>query len=50
MREGLLPAVEVYGCDALAGFQQRDRDMHRGGGLARAALLVAEHDHMRGTR
>ena len=50
MREGLLPAVEVDGCDALTGLEQRHRDMHRGGGLARAALLVAEHNHMRGTR
>src|ERR1044072_4243279 len=41
MREGLLPAVEVDRGDALAGLEQRDRDMHRGCGFARAARLGA---------
>ena len=27
--EGPLPAVEVDGCDALAGLQQRNGDVHR---------------------
>jgi hypothetical protein len=47
MGEALLAAVEVDGGDALAGFQQRNRDMQGGGGFARTALLVAEHDDMR---
>ena len=45
--KALLAAVEVDGGDALAGLQQRDSDVQGGGGLARAALLVAEHDDMR---
>ena len=48
--EGLLPAVEIDGRDTLSGLEKRHRNMHRGGGFARSALLVAEHDHMRGTR
>ena len=48
MREGLLARVEIDGGDALPGLEQRDRDVHRGGRFARAALLVAEHDDMRG--
>jgi hypothetical protein len=47
--EGLLPAVEVDRRHALPGLEQRDRDVHRAGGFARATLLVAEHDHVRGT-
>ena len=50
MREALLAAVEVDAGDALAGFHQGNDDVHRGGRLARASLLVTEHDHMRGTR
>ena len=46
MGEAFLPRVEIDGGDALAGLQQRDRDMHRGGRFAGAALLVAEHDDM----
>ena len=45
--EGPLPAVEIDGCDALAGLQQRNGDVHRDGGFARAALLVSDHDDMR---
>ena len=45
--KALLTAVEVDRRDALAGLQERDRDVQGGGRLARAALLVAEHDHMR---
>jgi hypothetical protein len=30
VREGLLPAVEIDGGDALPGLEQRHRDMHRG--------------------
>ena len=44
VREALLARVEIDGGDALAGFQQRDRDMHRDRGLARAAFFVAEYD------
>src|SRR4029077_14716110 len=50
MREGLLPAVEIDGGDALSGLEQRDRDMHGGGRLARPALFVAQHDYVRGAR
>ena len=49
MGEAALARVEVDGGDALASLHQRDRDMHRGGRFARAALLVAEHDHMGGS-
>ena len=44
--EALLAAVEVDGGDALAGLQQGNGDVQGGGGLARPALLVAQHDHM----
>jgi hypothetical protein len=47
MGEGLLPAVQVDGCDALASLQQRNGDVHRDGGFARAALLITDHDDMR---
>ena len=47
MGEGPLPAVEVDGCDALAGLQQRNSDVHRDCGFTRAALLVSDHDDMR---
>ena len=45
--EALLPAIEVDGGDALAGFHQGDGDMQGGGGFARTALLVAQHNDMR---
>ena len=48
MGETSLPAVEIDGRYALAGFEQRDRDMQRGGGLTRPAFLVAENDHVSG--
>ncbi len=45
--ETLLPAVQIDGGDTLACLQQGDGDMQAGRGLARPALLVAEHDDMR---
>ena len=42
-----LAAIEIDGGDALAGLEQGHCDMQRGRGLARPALLVAEHDDMR---
>ena len=45
--KALLAAIEIDGGDALAGLHQGDGDMQRGGGFARPALLVAQHDHMR---
>jgi hypothetical protein len=42
----LLAAVEIDGGNALTGFQKRDSDVQGGGGLARPALLVAQHDNM----
>ncbi len=47
MGEALLPGIEIDGGDALAGLQKRDRDMHGGGRLARAAFFVPEDDDMR---
>src|SRR5262249_48663653 len=47
MSEGFLPAVEVDGGNALAGLEQRHRDMQRCCRLARATLFIAEHDHVR---
>jgi hypothetical protein len=48
--EAFLARVEIDGGHALAGLHQRDRDMHRNRGLARSALLIAEHDDMGGVR
>jgi hypothetical protein len=48
--EALLAAVEIDGGDALPCLEQRHRDMHCGGRLARTALLIAEHHDMRGLR
>ena len=48
MRETFLPAVEIDGRDALAGLEQRDRDVQRGGGFTRPAFLVAENNHVSG--
>ena len=48
--EGALAAVGVDGGDALTGLEEGHRDMHGGGGLAGAALLVAEDDDVRGAR
>jgi hypothetical protein len=50
MSKGLLAAVEIDGGNPLTGFQERYGNVHRGGRFARAALLVTEHNHMRGTR
>jgi hypothetical protein len=44
--EALLPAVEVDCGNALAGFHQRNRDMHRDRGFPRASLFVSHHDHV----
>ena len=46
----LLAAIEVDGCDALAGLEQRNGDMQGGGGFPRTALLIAQHNHMRRAR
>ena len=46
-REAFLAAVDVDGGDALARFQQRRNDVHRGRGLARAAFFIGEHDDVR---
>ena len=40
-----LMSVEIDACHRLAGPQQGDDEMHRGGRFAGSALLVAEHDH-----
>jgi hypothetical protein len=48
--EALLPGVEVDGRHPLPDGQQGNGYMHRGGRLAGAALLVTEHDDMRGRR
>ena len=45
--ETLLAAIEIDGGDALAGFHQGDRDMQGGGGFARTALLIAQHNDVR---
>jgi hypothetical protein len=50
MGEALLPRIEVYGGDALAGLQQRDGDMHGRGRLAGAAFLVTKNDDVRRKR
>src|SRR5262249_53168826 len=47
MGESFLPAVEIYSSDALAGLEQRHRDVQRGGGFSRTALLACEYDHVR---
>ena len=44
--EALLPAIEIDGGDALAGFHQGNGDMQGGGGFARTALLIAQHNDM----
>ena len=48
MGEALLARVEIDRRDALAGLEQRDRDVQCRRGFSRAALFVAEHDHVRG--
>ena len=48
--EALLPRVEIDGGDPLPDIHQGDGDVHGGGRFARAALLVAEHDDVRGRR
>ena len=44
--EALLAAIEIDGGDALAGFHQGNGNMQGGGGFARTALLVAQHNDM----
>jgi hypothetical protein len=46
----LLAGIEVDGGDPLPHVQERDSNVHGGGRFPRAALLVADHDHMRGRR
>src|SRR6185437_1306821 len=48
MGEALLAAVEIDGGDPLTGLEQRDRYMQRRRRLTRTALLVSEHDYVRG--
>jgi len=48
MGETFLPAVEINARHALAGLEQRDRNVQSGGGLTRPAFLVAEDDHVSG--
>ena len=48
MRETFLPAVEIDGRYALAGFEQRDRNVQSGRRLTRPAFLVAENNHVSG--
>jgi hypothetical protein len=45
--QGSLPTIEVDRCNALAGFQQGDGDVHRDRGLSGTALLVSDHDYVR---
>jgi hypothetical protein len=44
--ETLLPAVEIDRGNPLAGLQQGDGNMQRGGGFAGTAFLIAQHDDM----
>ncbi len=46
MREAALPRIKVDCRHPLARLQQRDRDMHGGGGLSRATFLVADDDNV----
>jgi hypothetical protein len=46
-KEALLPQIEVQRADPMADTGQRHEYLHRGGGFARASLLVAENDDMR---
>ena len=48
--EALLAQVEVERPDRVPGAHQRRDEVHGGGGLARAALLVAHHDQSRHAR
>jgi hypothetical protein len=48
--EALLAAIEIYGGHPLACLRQRNGKMHRGGGLSRTALFVAEYNDVRETR
>jgi hypothetical protein len=47
MGKALLAAVEIDSKDTLSSLEQRHRDMKRDRGLARAALFVPEHNHVR---
>src|SRR5262249_32534086 len=44
--EALLAAIEVDGGHPLTGLQQGNSNVQGGRGLARPALLVAQHDHV----
>jgi hypothetical protein len=44
MSEALLSRIEVDRGDALAGLQQRDRDMHRDRRFSGPTLFVAEYN------
>src|SRR5262249_9805540 len=48
--KALLPRVEIDGRYPLPDIHQRDGNLHRGGRLARTALLIAEYDDVRGGR
>ena len=48
--ETLLAAVQIDGRDALAGLHQGNSDVQGGGGFARSALLVAQHNDVRRAR
>jgi hypothetical protein len=49
MREASLPRIEVDSSDALARLQQRYRDVHGDGGLARSAFFIG-YDNNSGGR
>jgi hypothetical protein len=47
VRKTLLARIEVDRGYALPGFEKRDRDVQRGGGLSGPTLLVTEHNNVR---
>src|ERR1700716_1952577 len=48
--ETLLATIEIDGGDTLACLQQGHSNVQGGGGFARTAFLVAQHNDMRGAR
>jgi hypothetical protein len=50
MAEGLLPGIQIYRRDPLAGLDKRDRNMHGDRGLARSALFIGDNDDAAGHR
>src|SRR4029453_9736659 len=50
MGESFLPAVDIDSGDALAGLEQRHRDVQRWGGFSRTTLLACEYDQVRRLR